>query len=448
VVFSKWLGVALGAGTLALTFRLALELSDFAERGVRWLAAALAILVLTASHMVPAHSVSGMETILYAFLLLLLFHLEFQLREHAESRVIRVIPIVGLLVGLSRPEGVLATACVLSASLWQASPDVRSRLIRSTLIGFVLPGAIYLGWRFHYYGIPLPLTFYVTTLTHSGTSGWEKFQDFAVAVGVTTGILFAIGGLGSRRRIPGSLTAIVLLALFYIIPTHRVPHQSRYFFPALPLMCAVAGAGFALLVHAVGNLSGDAVRGRRWTFAALGVATATILAVNYPNLGKDGVSRAAGPLIYYSQMFEARHARLGKDLAKISTNLGDRPSLGIGDAGAVPYYSGWHSIDSFGLNDAHIALTGDHDPQYILAQSPDLVIIRAWRSDPLNPMFDWGQAHYDACILAGMEVIRTYGSKPYILLVMGDPNSEIAKRLRRNEAERPKRRWRGKGAAK
>jgi hypothetical protein len=265
---------------------------------------------------------------------------------------------------------------------------------------------------------------------------------------MTTGLLFAIGGVGNRRRIPGSLTAIVLLALFYIVPTHRIPHQSRYFFPTLPLMCAVAGSGVAVLMRAVGSLPGDAERGRRWAFAALGVATATILAVNSSNLGTDGAGRAAGGLIYYSQMFEARHVRLGKDLAKISRNLGRRPSLAIGDAGAVPYYSGWHAIDSFGLNDSHIALTGDHDPQYILAQSPDLVIIRAWRSDPLNPMFDWGQAHYDACIVAGMEVIRTYGSKPYILLVMGDPNSEIARRLRRNAEERPRRRWSGKGAAR
>jgi len=448
VVFSKWVGIALAAGTFALTFRIATELSDFAERGVRWLAAAVAILILTASLMVPTHSVSGMETILYTFLLLLLFHLEFRLCEHANSNVIRVIPIVGLLVGLSRPEGVLATVCVLSAALWRASPDVRARLIRSTLVGFVLPGAIYFGWRLHYYGIPLPLTFYVTTLTHSGTTGWEKFQDFAVAVGITTGLLFAIGGIGSRRRIPGSLTAIVLLALFYIIPTHRIPHQSRYFFPALPLICAVAGSGFAILARAIENLAGNPEQGRRWALATLGVTTATILAVNIPNLGTGGASRAAGPLIYYSQMFEARHVRLGKDLAKISANLGYRPSLAIGDAGAVPYYSGWHSIDSFGLNEPHIALTNDHDPAYILDQSPDFVIIRAWRAAPLNPMFDWGQEHYDACTVAGMEVIRTYGSKPYILLVMGDPNSEVSKRLRRNEAERPKRRWRGKGAAR
>jgi len=440
VVFSKWVGVALAAGTFALTFRIALELSDPADRGVRWIAAALAILVLTASLMVPAHTVSGMETILYAFLLLLLFHLEFRLREHGEPGVVRALPIVGLLVGLSRPEGVLATACVLSAALWQAPPGVRSRLFRSTLVGFVLPGAIYFAWRFNYYGTPLPLTFYVTTLTHSGTTGWEKFQDFAASVGITTGLLFVVGGAANGRRIPGSLVAIVTLTLFYIVPTHRIPHQSRYFFPAFPLMCAVAGSGVAVLVRAVGDYLGDVERGRRGAFAALAVAAAAIFAVNHSNLGTDGAMRAAGGLLYYSRMFEARHVRLGKELAKISSDLDRRPSLAIGDAGAVPYYSGWHSIDSFGLNDTHIALTGDHDPQYILEQSPDLVIIRAWRANPMNPMFDWGQEHYDACLAAGMQVIRIFGSKPYVLLVMGDPNSEIAERLRRKAATGSERR--------
>jgi arabinofuranosyltransferase len=446
VVFSKWVGMALAAGTFALTFRIAMELSDFADRGVRWVAAALAILLLTASLMVPAHSVSGMETILYAFLLLLLFHLEFLLRECGDPGVIRALPVVGLLVGLARPEGVLATCCVLCAALWQAPPSVRSRLFRSTLIGFVVPGAIYFAWRFNYYGVPLPLTFYVTTLTHSGTTGWEKFQDFAVAVGITTGLLFAIGGVANRRRIPGALAAIVILTLFYIVPTHRIPHQSRYFFPALPLMCAVAGSGVAALVRAVGELLGDGERGRRWAFAVLGVATATIFGVNHSKLGKDGAIEAAGGLIYYNLMFEARHVRLGKELAKISGDLDHRPSLAIGDAGAVPYYSGWHAIDSFGLNDSHIALTGDHDPQYILQQSPDLVIIRAWSAKPLNPMFDWGQEHYDACLAAGMEVIRVFGSKPYVLLVMGDPDSKIAGRLREIAAERSKKRRQRRGA--
>jgi hypothetical protein len=446
VLFSKWVGVTLAAGTFALTFRVAMELSDFADRGVRWIAAALAILMLAASLMVPAHAVSGMETILYAFLLLLLFHLEFRLHEHGDRLVIRALPIVGLLVGLSRPEGVLATCCVLCAALWQAPPSVRSRLFRSTLIGFVLPGAIYFAWRFDYYGIPLPLTFYVTTLTHSGTTGWEKFQDFAVSVGITTGLLFAIGGVASLRRIPGALIAIVTLTLFYIIPTHRIPHQSRYFFPAFPLMCAVAGSGVALLVRAVENFLGDAERGRRGALAALVVATATIFAVNHTKLGKAGAMQAAGGLIYYSQMFEARHLRLGKELAKISGDLDHRPSLAIGDAGAVPYYSGWHAIDSFGLNDSHIALTGDHDPQYILRQSPDLVIIRAWRAKPLKPMFDWGQEHYDACVEAGMEVIRVIGAKPYVLMVMGDPDSEIAGRLRKIADEKSGKRRRRNGA--
>jgi hypothetical protein len=395
--------------------------------------------------MVAPHSVSGMETILYAFLLLLLFQLELRLGASGDPRVIRALPVLGLLVGLSRPEGVLASVCVLGAAFWAAPPAVRPRLLRATVVGFVLPGAIYFARRFAYYGVPLPLTFYVTTLTHSGTTGLEKFQEFVARVGITTGLLFVVGGVASRRRIPGSLTAVVVLTLFYIVPTHRIPHQSRYFFPSMPLICAVAGYGVAVLLRAVGDRMRERAQGPRWEYAALGLIVITIFVVNRANLGRDGMTRAVAPLLIYSQMFETRHSRLAKDLAKISEGLGRRPSLAIGDAGVVPYYSGWHSIDSFGLNEAHIALTGDHDPQYILDQSPDLVILRAWRAKPFNPMFDWGQAHYDACIEAGMEVVGIYGPAPYALVVMGDPDGEIGRGLRRSAAERRFKRMRARG---
>lgn len=429
--FAKIVGSALGVGTIVLASDLSRRLSSFSGRGTRWIAASVAVLVLSASHSVQIHAVSGMETILYTFMLLAIFWMALSYRDSGSPRALVALPVVGLLIGLSRPEGNLATALVLAAAFWRAPGSDRRRLAVASSIGLVIPGAIYLAWRYSYYGVPLPLSFYVTTLTSTGASGWEKFLDFAAEIGVTGGVLFAIGSVRSARRLPEILVAILALVLFYIIPTHRIPYQSRYFFPVLPLVCALAGCGVAAIVHALAERIGRREhRGSAEIVAALALV-ALVIGANFNSLTPAGMKTSGFFYTNYWRMLEKRHVALGKKLAEISVGLGRRPVLAIGDTGAVPYYSKWRAIDSFGLNDPHIALTGDHDPKYILSQSPDLVILRAWRGKPFKPMFPWGQAHYDACVAAGMEVIRVFGPRPYALVVMGDPASEIARRLRR-----------------
>ena len=51
------------------------------------------------------------------------------------------------------------------------------------------------------------------------------------------------------------------------------------------------------------------------------------------------------------------------------------PLDAIGNAGAVPYYSRWRVVDTFGLNGSVIGMEGNHDPAYVLAQDPDLVVL-------------------------------------------------------------------------
>jgi hypothetical protein len=430
VHFAKLFGSALGAGTLLLTFGFAQRLSDFAAPGIRWVAGGCAVLVLAASHTVQTHAVSGMETILYTFLLQLLFCVDLAFRDGGSRRTLLWLPILALLVGLGRPEGNLAAGIVLATALLRARADRRGRLLRNTLLFAVVPGAAYFAWRWTYYGVFLPLPFYITSSAGLGEPGLKEFGEFARQIGFTAGALALIGSIRSARRIPGSLLAAVALVLFFLFPNHRIPYHVRYFFPVLPLVCAVAGCGVAALLHGASTRIG----GARARTAAIGCAVALVAAIllaNLPNLRPRGVRATAAFFGYYTRMLESRHIALGKKLANVSRGLGRRPVLAIGDAGAVPYYSKWHTIDSFGLNDAHIAVTGDHDPDYVLAQSPDLVILLSWRPKPFKPMFPWGGDLYAACRRAGMEVLRTYGVKPYALLVMGNPASEIAKRLRR-----------------
>src|SRR5439155_5699218 len=63
----------------------------------------------------------------------------------------------------------------------------------------------------------------------------------------------------------------------------------------------------------------------------------------------------------YGQALESTYVRLGRVLAEHRLESGRTPVLAIGDAGAIPYYSGWHVIDTFSLNDPAIAIEGRHE---------------------------------------------------------------------------------------
>jgi hypothetical protein len=75
--------------------------------------------------------------------------------------------------------------------------------------------------------------------------------------------------------------------------------------------------------------------------------------------------------------------------------------LAVDAAGKIPYYSGLRSLDMLGLTDAHIGHQpaasfrvghSKHDPDYVLAQRPDLVA--TWIDDGLDLRWGLPRARY------------------------------------------------------
>ena len=139
---------------------------------------------------------------------------------------------------------------------------------------------------------------------------------------------------------------------------------------------------------------------------------------------------------FYARMFEGAHVSLGRKLHELR-GTGAAPVLALPDAGAIPYYSDWSTIDTVGLNEPHIARTGDRTPAYILSQRPDLVIFNSKSRKQFEPRLPWDQALYDAAHRAGMETIRVIGPDFYALWILGHPDSRIARELRRWQRPMP-----------
>jgi hypothetical protein len=108
-------------------------------------------------------------------------------------------------------------------------------------------------------------------------------------------------------------------------------------------------------------------------------------------------------------------------LAEFRRGAERAPVLAIGDAGAIPYYSGWRVIDTYSLNDPAIAIEGRDDPAYVLDQQPDLVAVVSEQGREFHA--HWANRHdgplFEACRARGMQpaVILTFSARSFLYLM-------------------------------
>jgi hypothetical protein len=109
-------------------------------------------------------------------------------------------------------------------------------------------------------------------------------------------------------------------------------------------------------------------------------------------------------------------------------------TLAIGDAGAIPYYSQWNTIDLVGLNDPNTLFeTSQQDYlEYVFEQDPDLVLLTF--NDAENPVRDVAltNAIFEAALDHGMQkigVLKVSGS--YYLWVCARVDTPLGEYLQK-----------------
>ncbi len=68
------------------------------------------------------------------------------------------------------------------------------------------------------------------------------------------------------------------------------------------------------------------------------------------------------------------HYKIG-NLLKSIPHDNNTPTLVVVDAGAIPFISGWKTLDIVGLNDAYIAKHKKDAVEYIFSENPDVIIL-------------------------------------------------------------------------
>jgi arabinofuranosyltransferase len=382
--------------------------------------AAVAVLFFAVLPATAVHAVSGMETALFTLLLTLFLATLTRFGSDPSRQRAIGLGTVALLLGLTRPEGNLVVGVGVFLESLLLAPAAR-RLLTPWAVGiYLLGGAAYMLWRTSYYGLLLPLPFYVKVMSPARFAGAARVWTFCVHFGLRLGLLVALGFIGLPRALVPACGAAAALLLFFVLPAHIMSYDWRYLFPLLPFMSVLAAAGYA-------NLQTWADRARL-RLATTGVLVAVPLALSL-SLVADAPRIISERTAYAAGLAHA-HTALGNALRGMHLR---QPSLllAIGDSGAVPYYSEWRTIDTFGLNDVRIARSGAHDPEYVLAQHPDLVVLISAQPDQFEELLPWEVALYRRALSAGMVTLRTLEfDRGYYLWLMAPPDSEVAATLR------------------
>lgn len=260
----------------------------------------------------------------------------------------------GIVTGLIRPEGVILVVGMLLSLIWYLRDHLRRQVLQWFLIIFVVPGAVYFGWHWWYFGHPLPNPFYVKG---GGTLYLASLKASFIGV-VKMGLIllpilaWAAWKKDARRKTMLLIGPVFLFAVSWILMSNAMNFSSRFQYILMPIL-------WVAWLPIVGMMRpGIKVQGK-WLAIVLPLA-AVMLAFHYFSY--------------------ASHNRIHRD-GRADLGIALRPwaakgyTMAVTEAGNLPLHSGWRAIDTWGLNDSHIAHQGHVDAAYLDREAPVLVMV-------------------------------------------------------------------------
>jgi arabinofuranosyltransferase len=287
--------------------------------------------------MFSANALSGMETVMTAFWILL------SVLMHQKGRQERSFGIYSLgasmscvLAALSRPDAVLIFLILFTDRFWLS---IRQRNWAFFWFGFAFSAVFlpYFAWRYWYYGWLLPNTFYAK-VGHSMAQivrGGEYIMDFMCVLFPPLCFLLVniFRGAAPGLRCSGAIVLGYIVYLLYVggdaLPAYRL------LVPIVPLICLHAADCMTDLLE------------KRWRICvaliAISVYGITMSFID-PNISK--------------RIINDKVADHGREVGEwMRENAPGNVLVATNTAGSIAYYSGLPVLDTLGLNDEIIAHT-------------------------------------------------------------------------------------------
>lgn len=358
----------------------------------------LCALTFSFSSSLAYFAMSGLETILYTFLLLLSAFINEKYEKEPDKKYLFYLYGALLAASLTRPEGFLFFLIsfayhILKKAILRKGIQLKKILQIQSL--FLLIYAFLLLIRYWYYGDLLPNTFYAKpqgTFVELGYSAF--FSNFINALFSGSFLLIPILFLLVKKKYFQRYLYPLLFCLGQIAFMSYAGDWmafGRFFFPVLPIVIVLT---FVLLDLISANLKKSKLK---LAIKSLSIVLIVIFAgLNTFQTGKALLHKDAYP---YLVMNSSLLIEVGKWL---NQNYPPETVLALRRQGAIPYYSGMKSIDILGLTDKEIARTLSKEKdtlkqnkinaEYILNQRPDVMILFSsesyydgWMYDKSNP---------------------------------------------------------------
>jgi arabinofuranosyltransferase len=275
----------------------------------------------------------------------------------------------GVAMGMARPEGAFLALFFLGAVLVGRSGANTADVAVGFAIGFGALGLAYFCWRWMYFGHPLPNPFYRLGGGVLHTDVLARSARNVLRLGGVFLILLFAGLLRkeSRRLALAVMVPVVLFTALWVFLSDETNYYMRYRYPILPVILIGAAEIGAVLASApaVAPL-------RRMPRTLVSLAAVAFMAVLI--------------VVQHRQLRHIEPRRMGLfDVARrLNPYLGKGYTLATTEAGLLPLYSQWRSIDAWGLNDSWIAQHGMVTAAYLDRSRPELVMFHAYFS-PESP---------------------------------------------------------------
>lgn len=264
-----------------------------------------------------------------------------------------------LVMGLVRPEGVFLALLMLLVVVPGAGN--RRQVLRDFALTFLLVGGAYFAWRWWYFGYPFPNpyykkgggTLYIASLRNS-------VSNVLVLCAPFLGVYILAVVQGRFASFVSSVPSLVVTGGFasvWILLSNEMNYAKRFQYPVLPVVLM----SWASLLPNVHEPNGR----RRWWRLATGLVL------------------TAAALLYIQTQVPWDHSRGIRngplDVGNLLASYREHGyTLAASEAGLLPFYSGWRTIDTWGLNDPWIAHhEGIVTESYLQPQRPEVIMFLA-----------------------------------------------------------------------
>lgn len=290
-----------------------------------------------------------------------------RIREHgANFGAASVFSLLALLTSLVRPEGVFLTVLMLASLVIEVERGARIRLLRTFAMIFGGLGGAYFIWRWSYFGHPLPNPFYKKGGGHLyPASLLHSLENVLRAGGVF--LAFHIAALvqpNLASRVRFSLIPILGFSAIWLFLSDEMNFAGRFQYPLLPIILMSFGPFAVALARSAGLGASVGTRGRGLFLIGATCALA---------FGAFQFRRAFPP-------------SFASYLGLREVGLALRPyqdrgyTIAVSEAGLLPLYSGWKSVDVWGLNDSRIAHDGRLTHEYLSTRAPEVILYHSFSS--------------------------------------------------------------------